>query len=152
MGSQAWIAANRAMFVPCRIFHPVIITKLWLVNGATASGNFDIGIYSAGDTVDATPVLIVSSGSTAQSGTYAVQTVDITDTEVGAGLYYLALAMNGTTGTCMADITPAAANSKFMGLAQQDTAFALPATATLATSAASILALFGLLLSPQTVI
>jgi hypothetical protein len=55
-----------------------------VLNGATASGNMDVGIYDYAGT------RLVSSGSTAQSGTSAFQDFDITDTLLGPGIFYLA--------------------------------------------------------------
>lgn len=98
--SAAWPAANRCIFVPFVVYTPLIAVKMGIRNGSTASGNFDIGI------VDDQQSRLVSAGSTAQAGTTAVQSIDITDTALVPGVYYMALCMDGTTGTTFAWATP----------------------------------------------
>jgi len=125
--SAAWFSANAAVFFPFYVSEPWTARKMFVVNGATASGNLDLGIY------DAAGNRLVSSGSTAQSGTSDLQLVDITDTVLQPRtLYYAALAMDGTTGTTLR--FGATVNGKAMGLHQMASAFALPATATFATT------------------
>lgn len=87
--SNAWPSANLAIFVPFRLAEPVTVCKLAVGAGATAAGNFDVGIF------DAQGNRIVSSGATAKQSSVE-QIIDITDTEIGPGVYYLALAANGT--------------------------------------------------------
>lgn len=91
--SVAWPAANRAFFVPFVVYTPVVIAKMFFENGATINGAFDIGIY------DSQANRLVSSGSTAHSGANAFQTVDISDTTLIPGVYYMALCFDGTTAT-----------------------------------------------------
>jgi len=61
-------------------------------NGATVSGNFDIGIY------DDQQNLIAHSGSTAQAGTTQWQVVAVS-AAFDPGVYYMALAFDNTTAT-----------------------------------------------------
>ena len=135
--SAVYPAANLAIYAPFRIAAPIVVTDLWCVNGATASGNVDIGIY------DGAGNKIVSAGSTAQSGTSTIQTFNITDTLLGGGLFYLAIALDNTTGTFLR-FAPSAPVGRIIGLAQQASAFALPATATFATFAQTYLPNMGL--------
>lgn len=93
VASGAWPAANRCMFLPFVVYQPLIAVKMGVINGTTASGNLDIGI------VDDQQNRLVSAGSTAQAGTTQLQVVDITDTLLEPGVYYMALSMDGTTGT-----------------------------------------------------
>lgn len=132
--SGAWPSANRAYYVPFSLRANTLVLKMFVANGSTASGNFDVGIY------DTTGTKIVSSGSTAQSGTSTLQVVDITDTLLGPGKYYMALAMDGTTGTAQ-KFTMVAQNN--IGTYLQATAFALPATATLGNNNTTYLPMFG---------
>lgn len=136
-GTATWQSANRAYFVPFRLSVPVLVKQLFIVNGAAASNSFDIGIY------DEVGTRLISTGSTAQSGTVAIQVVDITDTMIGPGRFYLALVFNGTVGTVMR-IAGTARESPMLGLFSMDTAFPLPATATFARAAASFIPLVGL--------
>lgn len=136
-GSTVWPVANLAIFVPFALATPLTIAQLFTANGATVSGNIDVGVY----TLDGTR--IVSAGSTAHAGTNTLQTYNIADTLLPAGDYYLAIAMNNTTGTLSAHAL-AAIHLNRLGIAQMATAFPLPATATLAQMASAYLPLFGL--------
>ena len=127
----AWPASNRAIFVPIRIVEPTVAINIGVGNGVTVSGNFDVGIF----TLDG--VRIISSGSTAQSGAYAFQVVDIADTLLGSGVYYLAVAFDNTTATPIRTTLAQLAMCKMIGIAEMSSAFPLPATATLATATSS---------------
>jgi hypothetical protein len=125
LAAAAYPETNRAMFVPVSVQAPLTVVKLFTLNGATASGNVDVGIYDAGG------VRLVSSGSTAQAGTSVIQEFNITDTLLLPGLYYLAIAADNTTGTF--EVWSAnAAILRSLGILMQLTAFPLPATATFA--------------------
>lgn len=121
--STAWPSANRALACPFAIAEPLAIVKLLTENGATASGNIDIGIY------DENWGRLVSMGSTAQSGAPALQAFDIADVNLpGASRYYLAMAADATTTTILARTMTNALHLKAAGWAQMDSAFPLPAT------------------------
>lgn len=136
--STAWPLANVALFYPFSVVEPVTAVKLWVINGSTASGNLDLGIYSAAGT------RLVSSGSTAQAGTTAIQIVDTTDLLLLPNTYYyMAVAMDGTTATCRAWNTTTAGKYAAMGMVQMASAFPLPATATFALMAQAYCPLFG---------
>lgn len=124
--SGTWNTSNRAVYMPVRISEPVLARKLFWFNGATVSGNADCGIYDAAGTK------IVSAGSTAQSGTNALQEVDIADTLLDAGLFYMGLALDNTTGTFFRLSVGTAYRAQAMGTVMQATAFPLPAAATFA--------------------
>lgn len=143
--SGAWPTANKAFYLPFVIPEPVIVTQLATWNGATASGNIDIGIY------DSSGTRIVSAGSTAQSGTNTLQTFNITDTTLGRGAFYLGIAKNDTTGTIFRSATQTVLY-RVWGILEQTSAFALPATATFALLSANFVPWGALVLSPQTVI
>ena len=124
--SGGWPQSNRAIFVPFRLTSPFSVSTMWWENGATATGNVDIGIYTEDGT------RLVSSGSTAQTGTNTTQSVTVTTTQLGPGLFYLALALSSSSGTIFRNTGGGIQNQRVMGLAQQASAFPLPATATLA--------------------
>jgi hypothetical protein len=130
--SAAYPAANTAYFYPFSMAAPALITKLVAYNGATASGNLDLGIYAEDGT------RLVSAGSTAQAGTNTLQVVDITpDVLIGPGVFYFAIVLDNTTGTifrCAVAGGPAQYVA-MLGGAQMASAFPLPATATLASLA-----------------
>ena len=142
--SAAWPSANRAIFIPFHLDEPTIITAIGVPNGATATGNFDVGIYDVAGTK------IVSSGSTAQAGTSAIQTVDITDTLIGPGDFYMAIAMDGTSGTMYSTNSPAVSHLRMAGMLQMASAFPLPATATFATITSAYVPGLLLATSPRT--
>ena len=144
--SAVWPSANLAIFVPIQIGCAVTITVLVWNNGAAVSGNIDVGIYDAAGT------RLVSSGSTAQSGTSVIQQVNITDTLIGPGLYYWAMALDNTTGAVFRATAVNAEACRCMGLLQQATAFALPATATFASMAQNYIPILGALISPRTLV
>ena len=127
IGSVVWPTANTAIFIPFRLAAPATVRKLFWMNGSIVSGNVDAGIY------DKNGVRLVSSGSTLQSGANVNQSVDVTDTVIGPGNFYLALAMDNITGTIEMTQSYTVEMLRIIGLAQQATAFALPATATFAT-------------------
>ena len=124
--AAAWPTANKAIYCPVLVDRVITVTQMAVVNGATVNGNLDLGIYDeAGNKV-------VSKGSTAQSGTNAVQALDITDTELKPGLYFLALASSSGTATFFRANGASTEVTRVCGLQQQTSAFALPSTATFA--------------------
>lgn len=117
-------ASNRAHFVPIALPAPVRAKRLFWLNGSSVSGNADIAIYShAGSR-------IVSAGTTAQSGASVLQFIDIADTELPAGNYYLALSADNNTGTFATFPTLSAFANRQFGIGFMATAFVLPATLT----------------------
>jgi hypothetical protein len=134
----AWPSANRALYIPFQLHTTETIVKAFVGNGGTASGNFDVGIYNA-----VTNARLVSSGSTAMSGTTTLQIVDIADTTLTPGYYYMALAVDNTTAQ-FTRITPDPNYFGYLQLFQEASAFALPATATPAAAASAFIPFFGL--------
>lgn len=105
-------AANVVMFVPFYVPEAITITKLWWMVGA-AAGNIDCGIY------DESANLIVSTGSTAVSGTNAQQTVDVSDTTIGRGRYYMAIVGDTVTTLTLYRGNPLAGIAQAFGLLEQ---------------------------------
>jgi hypothetical protein len=73
----------------------------WFNGSGTMTDSFDIGIY------DASWNRKVAGGGTARTGVTAVQWVDVTDTFIPVGKYYLVGANNGTTANQMQDFMSA---------------------------------------------
>jgi hypothetical protein len=121
--SATWQTADRAIYVPFTISSPSLIKKMFVYNGATASGNIDIGIY------DRSFTKLVSSGEVAQAGINALQEFDIADTLLGPGLFYMALVFDTTTGTVFR-VAPIGGVLTSLGCAMQTSASPLPAIAT----------------------
>lgn len=132
--SAVFPSANLAIYIPFTVYETITIVKLSILNGAAVSGNVDVGIYDAGG------AKIISTGSTAQSGTSAIQTFDITDTVLSPGLYYLAIAMDNTTGA-IENVTVTAIDVEALGVFQEASAFPLPSSATPAAFAQTVLPL-----------
>ena len=138
--SAVYPTANLAIYLPFGLATIIKVTKLWWYNGATLSGNVDVGIY------DSAGRRLISTGSTAQAGTASrIQAVDVTDTLIGPGDFYLAIAASATTVTLFRIALGNALFGKAFGILQQATAFPLPATATFATTAQTFVPEFGLL-------
>lgn len=125
IGAATWPTANKAIYVPFSVYETLTIARFFWENGSPANNNVDVGIY------DANGKRLVSSGSTAQSGASATQSVDTTDLIVSPGLYYIAMAMDGTSGQTQR-WSPSASYTRTLGVAEQTSAFPLPSTATFA--------------------
>jgi hypothetical protein len=135
-GSAVYPTANKAFYAPFFIGEPTTIVKAFTVNGTALSGNVDVGIYTDNG------VKLVSTGSTLQAGTSDMQLIDLTDTLLAPGSYYMAMACDNTTATFFRQST--AAMLPAVGLLSQLTAFVLPSTATMARDTGSYMPLFGL--------
>lgn len=130
----AWPAANRAIFTPFRVPVPVTVYKLACATNTGTTGNFDLGIY------DQAGNLIVSTGSTAKTTASSERVVDITDTLLLPGMYYLAMVTDGTTNYVgYTTGIPNLGIVKQFGVRQMNSAFALPSTATFATVASAVI-------------
>jgi hypothetical protein len=143
--TAAWPSANLLIGYPFRVCRSTTLTKLWLYKGGAIAGNLDLGIYDAAGTK------IISTGSTAESaGTNQLQVIDITDTTLGEGDFYLCLTMDGTTGTTMRLTWTGSASPWALGQVHVASAFPLPATVAWAISDYH-LPIFGALVWPRTV-
>jgi hypothetical protein len=126
----AWPSANLAIYVPLRVPARVLVRKLWYAGTTTATGSVDMGLY------DAAGNAVVSATATAKAAVNDEQVFDVTDTVIGPGLYYIALASDSGTDTFIrtADAAPAATA---MGVLTEASAYPLPATATWALAQAT---------------
>lgn len=140
--SVVYPTANLAILVPFELERPVAYASLWVFNGSAVSGNFDVGVYTNDGTN--TAARVVSTGSTAQSGTSVPQSVASAFT-LQRGSYYLALCCDNTTATFFAKV-PALVNiGETVGLAQvANGAVTLPSSLTLAASTTAYLPMFGI--------
>lgn len=112
--SQNYIAANVVVYIPFFVREAITITKLWWPNGAAVAGNIDVGVYNDAGTLQ------ISTGTTVVAGISQVQTVDVTDTTIARGRYYLAIVSDtsGVTQKVMA-VLPAAGIAQSLGLLEQ---------------------------------
>lgn len=120
--SATWPTANRITYVPVPCPGPFTLTKLAFENGTAVSGNLDIGLYTPEGT------RIVSTGSTAQAGIGLWQEIDVTDTQLAPGWYYLAAVLDNTTGTHLR-LASSGVAKRLYGM-MEELAFPLPASAT----------------------
>lgn len=128
--ATAYPTASLAIFFPLVLNDIVTFSKGGWLNGATVSGNVDIGVY------DKALNKLVTAGSTAQSGTSTFQSVSVTSTTLNPDLYWLAFACDNATGTFQAAAqgTPML---RTMGVQIETSAFPLPSTITLANPASA---------------
>ena len=130
--------ANQAIYIPVAIPWPYLVKRVWWYNGSTVtSSNADMGIYTPGGTK------IYSQGSTAMSGTSAVQYANVsTPFVLDAGMYFFAWACNNSTSRAFG-WAPTVPQGALCGILSQTTAFALPSPATFATYGAAGVPIFG---------
>lgn len=130
---------NRIWYLPFVCNRRFTVTRLAWLNGGTVAGTVEVGIYSEAG------VQLVTSGAVSAAGTNSQQVVDITDTTLDPGVYYLAFVTSNATQqvfrwnaanlatnyTAVFTSLAAGIAAKALGILVQATA-ALPATATFA--------------------
>lgn len=122
-------AANEVYYYPFAMYEAAVAVKLSYAVGATASGNCDLGIY------DSQKNRLVNSGSTAQGSINTLQELDITDTLLAPGLYYMAITLSSATGTFIrTSMVDEIALSSMALYTEALGSFGLPATAAFATA------------------
>jgi hypothetical protein len=134
---QGWQLANLILYVPVRIPELITVKRVFWSNGDSAAGNINVGLY------DWSGAKQWECGSTAQSGTDVVQYKDITDTDVAAGMWFLALQASSTSTRFMmsGDFWSLWRSGVFDEAAGS---FALPSTATFTNPNYGYLPYFGL--------
>ena len=85
--------SNLAMYIPFRLFESATAVKMTYVVGATSNGTADVGIYNN------QKVRLVNSGNTAQGTINTIQEIDITDTLLTPGVYWMGIQLSSGTGT-----------------------------------------------------
>jgi hypothetical protein len=131
----AWPTANLAIFTAIVVRNRVTIFQMGWLNGATLGNDIDVGVY------DRNLNKVISTGATAQSGTSVAQFVDITDTPLDAGLYYMAMSSNQSAAGIVAKgstSTAASVTCRALGSFQMASAHPLPTTATVAAHASTM--------------
>jgi hypothetical protein len=133
ISSLAWVTANLAVYVPVFLPWPYPVRRVFWVNGSSAGGNNDFGIYTQSG------AKLYSTGSTAVSGNSAPQFVTPTAFMLDAGVYYFSLAVDSTTAGRITGNNAHTANQlRLGGILQQGSALPLPAVATFAASTDAI--------------
>lgn len=136
--AQAWSTANSAIFIPFRIAYPMTFSSMYWINGTVGTDSCDVGVYTASGS------RIVSSGGTLTSGASVPQIVSVTSTTLQPGLYYLAMARNGTTNTLGA-ASLSLQQTRSVAIYMTATSYPLPSSVTyVATSSAISVPLVGI--------
>lgn len=133
--SATFELANRAAYIPLIVPATCVIRRLWWANGATvsASYNVDCGVYR--DAGHKPGAKLISTGSTAQGTASQIQFVDVTDTVLAPGLYWIAMVCSSASATFFRSsaLINFDATARFM----ETSALPLPATATPVAAAAT---------------
>lgn len=138
--AAVWPTANLAIYVPIRISSRVVVQKFWFGSGSAGSGNVDMGLY------DAAGVAVISVATAAKGAANTEQVIDVTDTAVGPGLYYIGLSSDSGTDT-YSRWSLTAPSAAAAGVYTEAAAYPLPSTATFALDQANTyVPLVGLLL------
>jgi hypothetical protein len=129
-----------AMFAPILLPVSCTVRRVWWANGSSPDGGITIecGIYA--DSGSRSPGAKLVSGSAAQGNATEVQFVDVTDTSLAPGLYWVALSTSAITAvfrTTISAVVDAAT------LFQEASAYPLPGTATPVEATASTVYLCG---------
>ena len=136
-GSIAW-TANLLIHVPITIGEPIVVAQFFWHNGAGPSGNSDAGIYD-----EAGSNKLVSTGSTANSGSSQLQVTNITDYLLRGGRYWLSFGCDDTSPFQRAN--PVVELCDAMGVKQHSGGYSsgLPSTATLNTPTVGNIPIYG---------
>ncbi len=124
--SAAWPTANKAIFIPFTLEESILVDQLWWYQGAAATDNIDIGIYTEG------AVKLVSTGALA-AGTISVVNAQALVNALGIdpGRYYFAVSCAGTTIALFRTATGSIETQRALGVMQMLAAHPLPSVATL---------------------
>ncbi len=144
--SQTYASANRAHGYMFCTAEPLLVVKVWWVNGATATtDSADVAVYSEDGATRH-----VAAGSTAIAGASVVQEVDVTDTLLLPNRYWCVYNQNGVTATPTANNASAAVVLRGMGWAQFAGAVPLGSSFTpAALTAGTVCPLFGIAFRTQ---
>lgn len=117
--SAAWHVGNEGFYTPVLVRRKMTVKRLYAFNGSVVSGNCSVALYDSAYWGGAAPARagyestrvpykrLTASGSVAQSGVSQWQSFDVTDVLLAPGLYWLAYALDNTTGqvTRLASVT-----------------------------------------------
>lgn len=129
VGSGNIAPANTVQYLPFRLYEHATALSMSYIVGSTATGSADLGIY------DFQGSRLVNSGGTPQGAVNTIQTLDLADTPLAPGVYYMALTFSSGTST----FHRLNVNDEFMlsalpVLAETTGSAGLPATASFGTA------------------
>ena len=119
----AWPVANLGLFMPITINEAVTIKRMF-VNMTGTSGNADVGIY------DEDGKRLVSVGGFGVPTAGQTMSIDIADTLLEAGRYYLAVVCNSTVPQFLRWVPVSLGGNLIFGVREVAAAYPLPATVT----------------------
>lgn len=121
-----WPIANKALFCPFYVEYPVLAQKMGTVV-TTQAGNYDLGIY------DEKGNKIIANGGAAVPAA-GLGALDITDTVLNPGTYFMAMACSSATAA-FARANVQLNLQRLAGVHEMATAYPLPTTLTFTTPA-----------------
>lgn len=127
--SATYETANLAVYYPLFLPVPCVVRRVWWANGATVAGGatIEVGVYASSDYG---PGAKLVSGSAVQGDATSVQFVDVTDTSLPVGVYWIAISSSSATNTTIMRATIGGAPIDAGMRYQEASASPLPATAT----------------------
>lgn len=135
----ASVNAQNAYYTPVILPIVGLARKLWWLNGTTVgTHNIQMGVYA--DNGYKPGAAIVRGTSTLSAGASVLQFDDITDTQMGPGLVWIAIWFSGTTPTVQGTLASFYRVDK--QFYEQSLAAGLPATATPIQNAGALRFLF----------
>lgn len=136
-------AANTARLVPIQLSRAYLAKMLFWYNGAGVAGTVDVGIYDRNGVKIVTASDTNSGTAITQSGASTIQSVDITDTWLNPGTYFIAHVGSTTTTATYFRVNPSATQQRSCGVAMMASALPLPSTVTFTATNASSLPICG---------
>ena len=119
--STAWATANLGVFTPFYVLGLFRFTTFTWRNGATISGNVEVGVYSSdGRKIRSTGVVPQAAGANAH------QSVTVPSTALGVGMFYFGTVFSSNTATIFGQSTANAGLAAMMGVFNQASALPLP--------------------------
>lgn len=142
--SRTWEAAGRAVYMPVVLSGWTVVRRVWWANGAVTSGGATIAVGVYADAGYGPGAKLVS-GSAVQGTATNVQFVDVTDTTLPPGLYWIALSSSSATSTTLFGFVDVYTTTSWDASYRFNEAAAspLPAAATPVESVAETLWLYG---------
>lgn len=112
----AWFSANDPLALPFCLPHGGVIKQLGWLNGSTAAGGVDLGVY------DLSWNRRISTGAQTATGNVEWQWIDVADTALAPGRYYLAHVRDNATVNRVRNYGGSAANPLMALIGMQDSA------------------------------
>lgn len=137
IASSAWVGSGVGLFIPFELSNPVVVTGgFYYAQSGTAT--VDIGVYRSNGT------RIVSKGPTTMAAGF--QALDLTDTLVFPGRYYIGFSSSLLSASFMRANLPAPIPAA-LGVKQAASVSTLPATASWSDTTATFVPAVGLTLA-----